>query len=73
MVLVRLRTEGLQKRGTLVFLGASRNAVRRSYSTSENKHGRSLPSAVRRRRLHLLQKWRESGLMKPTVPAAPGK
>ena len=49
-----------------------RSAVRRSYSSSENKHGRSLPSAVRRRRLHSLQKWRDSGLMKPTVPCAFG-
>ena len=32
-----------------------------SYSCRENRHGRSLPSAVRRRRLHSPQKWRDSG------------
>ncbi len=51
----------------------SRKAARRSYSTSENRHGRSFPSAVRRKRLHELQKCRDSGVMKPTVPKAFGK
>ena len=50
----------------------ARKAARTSYSVSLNRQGRMRPSAVTRRRLHSLQKWRDSGLMNPTVPAAPG-
>ena len=38
----------------------------------ENRQVRSRPSAVRRSRLHVSQKWSETPAMKPMVPRAPG-
>ena len=43
-----------------------------SSSSSLNKQGRSLPSAVKRKRLQVAQKWFDIAEIKPIVPFAPG-
>ncbi len=43
------------------------------YSSPECRQGLSLPSAVRRMRLHSPQKWALTGLMRPMFPLAPGR
>ena len=45
---------------------------RTAISSPENRQVRRRPSAVRRRRLQLSQKWSETPAMKPMVPGAPG-
>ena len=49
-----------------------RKSPRTSVSSSENKQLRSLPSAVRRIRLQLMQNGRLTEAMKPTEPASVG-
>src|SRR3972149_8120237 len=45
-----------------------RSAVLTSISSSENKQVRSFPSAVSLNLLHELQKWSDTGLIKPNSP-----
>ena len=49
----------------------ARSVERRSHSVVLKRHGRTFPSAVRRRRLHAPQKGLLTGAMKPMRPGKP--
>ena len=63
---------GTDPAGEVGLVPPLRTMSRRSTSSARSRQSRSLPSALRRTRLQVLQNGSEIGEMKPMVPAAPG-